>query len=270
MSGVKHNADSDWMLRARGLSKRFRSIATTPKTLKGRLFGFRTPVETAGGYWAIRDVDVEVRRGESLGIVGHNGAGKSTLLRLLAGVGRPTRGTIERHGRLAGVLALATGFHGDLTGRESIVIGGILGGLTAAAAKARIDEVVEFAELREVIDQPVRTYSTGMYVRLAFSTAVVSDPSVLVLDEILAVGDTTFQQKCLDRLGTYRRGGGTLIVASHVPEHLRVLCDRGLVLADGRSAFFGDAAAALDHHERLLTDRAEHGQGPTTAHGSSL
>jgi ABC-type polysaccharide/polyol phosphate transport system ATPase subunit len=270
MRVAKHDAATDWVIRARGLAKRFRSTATMPKTLKGRLFGILTATEEPCGYWAIRDVDVEVRRGESLGIVGHNGAGKSTLLRLLAGVGRPTRGTIERHGRLAGVLALATGFHGDLTGRESIVIGGILGGLTAAGARARIDEVVDFAELREVIDQPVRTYSTGMYVRLAFSTAVVSGPAVLVLDEILAVGDTTFQQKCLDRLESYRREGGTLIVASHVPEHLRVLCDRGLVLADGRSAFVGDTAAALDYHERLLTDRAEHGQGPTTAHGSSL
>lgn len=263
-------ANTDWVLRARSLSKRFRATATAPKTLKGRLFGFASGAEPTQGYWALRNIDLDVCRGESLGIVGHNGAGKSTFLRLLAGVGRPTRGTIERRGRLAGVLALATGFHGDLTGRESIVIGGILGGLRAAEARKRIDEVVEFAELREVIDQPVRTYSTGMYVRLAFSTAVVSGPTILVLDEILAVGDATFQQKCLDRLAAYRCGGGTLIVASHVPEHVSRLCDRGVVLADGCSVFVGPAMAALEYHERLLTDRAESGQGPTTAHGSSL
>jgi lipopolysaccharide transport system ATP-binding protein len=266
--GAQNGCDGTVVLRAENVSKRFRGGEGKPKTLKGRIFDWSS--SSADGYWALRDVSVEVKRGESLALIGHNGAGKSTLLRLLAGVGRPTSGHIERHGRLAGVLTLATGFHGDLTGRESILIGGILGGLTAAEARSRIDEVTEFAELREVIDQPVRTYSTGMYVRLAFATAVVSDPAVLVLDEILAVGDATFQQKCLDRLSSYRRRGGTLVVASHVPEHVRALCEKALVLADGRDVFHGESREALAYHDRLLGERAAHGHGPTTAHGSNL
>jgi lipopolysaccharide transport system ATP-binding protein len=189
--------------------------------------------------------------------VGHNGAGKSTLLRLLCGVGRPTSGRIVRNGQVHGLLELGSGFHPDLTGRENVLTGGMLSGFTARDVRARLDEIVAFAELEEYVDQPVRTYSSGMYVRLAFSTALHFDPEVLIVDEVLAVGDARFQKKCVDRLHTFRAQGGTLLLASHANDHIRTLCDEVLVLEEGTVALHADPRSALDRYNELMTARTQ-------------
>jgi ABC-type polysaccharide/polyol phosphate transport system, ATPase component len=151
-------------------------------------------------FWALRDVSFSIEQGCVLGIIGHNGAGKSTLLRLLCGLGRPTTGRIRRVGHVSGLLELGAGFHPDMTGRENLTTGGILSGLTKRQVRAKQEQIIDFAELEEFIDQPVRTYSNGMYLRLAFAAAIHFDPDVLIIDEVLAVGDSRFQKKCRDRL----------------------------------------------------------------------
>jgi len=246
------------VLAAEGVSKRFRTTRWRP-TLKESLLqritggGSATDEEV----WALRDVSFEVTRGDAFGIVGHNGAGKSTLLRLLCGVGRPTSGRVRRQGYVHGLLELGSGFHGDLTGRENLRTGGILSGFTDHEVRSREEAIIAFAELEDTIDQPVRTYSSGMYLRLAFAVATHFDPDVLVVDEVLAVGDARFQAKCLDRLRAFRTRGGTLVITSHVAEHLQTLCDEVLVLEEGRVVMSGDPEEAMQCYEDVLARRTE-------------
>ena len=180
--------------------------------------------------WALRDISFTVEKGQVLGIIGHNGAGKSTLLRLLCGLGRPTGGKVHRNDNVRGLLDLGGEFHPDLTGRENIITAGLLNGLTKRQVRAGEMEIIEFAELEDFIDEPVRTYSSGMRLRLAFAVAMHFDPEVLILDEVLAVGDARFQQKCLDRLVKFRKAGKTLILTSHDTTQIKTLCDTALVL----------------------------------------
>jgi lipopolysaccharide transport system ATP-binding protein len=246
------------VLAAEGVSKRFRTTRWRP-TLKESLL----QRITGGGHatdeevWALRDVTFEVARGDAFGIIGHNGAGKSTLLRLLCGVGRPTSGRVRRQGHVHGLLELGSGFHGDLTGRENLRTGGILLGFTDREVRNREEGIIAFAELEEMIDQPVRTYSSGMYLRLAFAVATHFDPDVLVVDEVLAVGDARFQAKCLERLRAFRTRGGTLVITSHVAEHLQALCDEVLVLEEGRVVMSGDPEEAMQCYEDVLARRTE-------------
>lgn len=218
--------------------------------LRGRHEGART-------LWALRDVSFAVEQGLVFGIIGHNGAGKSTLLRLLCGLGRPTSGRIRRMGLVSGLLELGGGFHQDLTGRENILTAGLLNGLTKRQVQAGEEEIIAFAELEKFIDQPIRTYSSGMYLRLAFAVAMHFDPDVLILDEVLAVGDARFQQKCLERLAAFRKAGNTLIIASHDTEQIRNLCDEVLVLEEGRVAMLGDPASAVQCYTDLMRQRTE-------------
>ena len=227
---------------------------TLKESLVRRLTGRADPGRQL---WALRDISFSVARGRSLGIIGHNGAGKSTLLRLLCGLGRPTSGRIVRSGKVSGLLDLGSGFHMDLTGRENIRTGGLLSGLTSQEVRAVEGEIAEFAELEDFIDQPIRTYSSGMYVRLAFATALQFDPDILVIDEILAVGDTRFQQKCLKRMETFRSAGKTLILTSHVPDQVHSLCDEVLVLDEGQFVMQGDPASALRYYDDLMRQRTE-------------
>jgi lipopolysaccharide transport system ATP-binding protein len=213
--------------------------------------------EMASDFWALRDVTFSVERGQALGIIGHNGAGKSTLLRLLCGLGKPTTGRVRREGHASGLLDLGSGFHPDMTGRENIMTGGLLSGLTRRELLEREREIIAFAELEEFIDQPVRTYSSGMYLRLAFATAMHFDPAVLIIDEVLAVGDARFQQKCLERLDAFRAAGKTLILTSHVPHQIRSLCDEVLVLEEGQVVMQSDPESALRCHEDLMRQRTE-------------
>jgi len=204
------------VLEVQGVSKRFRVQRNRPATLKElfiqRLNG-RHPA-AAVEHWALREVSISLEKGHSLGIIGHNGAGKSTLLRLICGLGRPTTGKIQYWGQIGSLLELGSGFQPEMTGRENLLTGGILGGLSRRDVEAIQDDIIAFAELEEFIDQAVRTYSSGMYLRLAFATVTHFDPDFLIIDELLAVGDSRFQQKCLDRLKSFRRAGKSLLSLS--------------------------------------------------------
>jgi lipopolysaccharide transport system ATP-binding protein len=267
------------VLALKSVSKMFWFQHARPMTLKEsvmrRLTGPRDP---GTALWALRDVSFSVQQGQSLGIIGHNGAGKSTLLRLICGLGQPTNGYIRRGGHVSGLLDLGNGFHPDMTGRENIMTGGLLCGLTRRQVLEQQDAIIAFAELEQFIDQPVRTYSSGMYLRLAFATAMQFDPAVLVIDEILAVGDTRFQQKCLERLARFRAAGKTLLLTSHVADHIRALCDEVLVLEDGRVAMQGEPDSAITCYIDLMRQRTERRSAqlgasavappPTTASGN--
>jgi lipopolysaccharide transport system ATP-binding protein len=240
------------------VSKRFRVRRNGPMTLRDSVHRWLTRRhESASNFWALRDVSFSVEHGQVFGIIGHNGAGKSTLLRLLCGLGRPTSGRIIHSGQVSGILDLSSGFHGDLTGRQNITTVGILNGLTMREIKEREQAVISFAEMEEFIDQPVRTYSSGMYLRLAFAAAMEFDPAVLILDEVLAVGDERFQKKSLDRIETFRKAGKTLIVTSHSAEQIQALCDEVLVLEEGRSVMQGEPQKAISCYHDLMRQRTD-------------
>ena len=217
------------------LGKRFRRYhPDRPRTLKETVVrGFRR-IQPVEDFWALREVSFRVATGTMVGIIGRNGAGKSTLLRLVAGVGRPDEGTVEVQGRLGAFLDLAAGFRSDLTGRENVFVGGVIDGLSRRQVAQRFDSIVAFAELEEFIDNPLRTYSTGMRMRLAFAIAIHTDPEVLLIDEVLAVGDLAFRSKCFDRIKEFRRNGCTILLVSHDVNQIETLCDAALWLHDGR------------------------------------
>lgn len=196
-------------------------------------------------FWALRDVNFVVRPGEALGIIGRNGQGKSTLLQLLAGTLKPTQGRVEINGRVAALLELGSGFNPEFTGRENVLFGGMLLGMARAQVEARLADVIDFAEIGEFIDHPVKSYSTGMFVRLAFALQIYTDPDVLIVDEALAVGDIFFQQKCFERIRAMRKQGLTLVFVSHDMAAVRNLCDRAIVLDRGRVIFEGAPEEAV-------------------------
>jgi lipopolysaccharide transport system ATP-binding protein len=206
---------------------------------------------------ALDDVSFEALSGQTLGVIGHNGAGKSTLLRLLCGVGRPNSGSIRRHGRTSGLLDLGTGFHPLMTGRENIRTACILNGLTLKQIQALQSEMIAFAELDDFIDEPVRTYSTGMYLRLAFAASIQLNPDILIIDEVLTVGDDSFRKKCLARLDRFRGAGKTLVIASHELDQIDAVCDQVLVLEEGKVAIIADPETAIKHYKELLWLRTE-------------
>jgi lipopolysaccharide transport system ATP-binding protein len=208
-------------------------------------------------FWALRDVSFSLEKGRVLGIIGHNGAGKSTLLRLISGLGRPTSGRIHCSGKIGSLLELGSGFQGDLTGRQNLMTGGILAGLRRKQVLEKEDEIIAFAELEDFIDQPMRTYSSGMFLRLAFTTAILFNPDFLVIDEVLAVGDSRFQTKCLDRLHEFRMSGKSIILVSHSMGDVAALCDEVLVLEDGRVAIQADPETAINHYHDLMRQRTE-------------
>lgn len=246
------------VLTAQKVSKRFlryRNRTTTLRETLTRVLTFQANPQPAT--WALHDVSFTVEQGRVFGIIGHNGAGKSTLLRLLCGVGRPTSGRIIREGRVSGILELGGGFNPDLTGRQNLVTAGLLSGMRQVTVRDQEESIIAFAELEHVIDEPVRTYSTGMYLRLAFAAATALDPAVLVLDEVLAVGDERFQRKCLDRIGALKSSGSTLIITSHSADQIQALCDDVLVLDEGRVVMQGDAKTAVSCYHDLMRQRSE-------------
>jgi len=207
--------------------------------------------------WALRDVNLRIGKGETVGIIGHNGAGKSTLLRLLAGVSQPTAGTLAIRGRVAPLLSVGVGFHSEMTGRENVFVNGMLLGLTRAEIRARFDEIVEFAGLADFIDTPVKFYSSGMFMRLGFSVAVQVDPDVLIVDEVLAVGDIAFQMRCLNRMRDLQRSGTTIVFVSHHLHAVYLLCPRTVVVHHGRIDFDGPTEAAIARYHHLLATPAD-------------
>jgi lipopolysaccharide transport system ATP-binding protein len=246
------------LLLAENISKCFAVQENRPFTLKGAFIQRLTGrYNRANKFWALHDVSLSLEQGRVLGIIGHNGAGKSTLLRLLCGLGLPTSGRIRRMGCFGSLLELGSGFHPDMTGRENLLTGGILCGLTKRQVKAVEDEIIHFAELEEFIDQPTRTYSSGMYLRLAFATAIQFNPDFLIIDEVLAVGDSRFQQKCLDRLKAFRAAGKSLIFASHDLEQARSLCNEVIVLEEGHVVMQGEPESAISCYHDLMRQRSE-------------
>lgn len=203
-------------------------------------------------FWALQDVSFEVAKGETIGIVGRNGSGKSTLLQLLAGILTPTAGVIESRGRIAALLELGAGFSPEFTGRENIRLSGQLIGLSREEIAAREPEIISFAEIGEFIDQPVKTYSSGMFVRLAFAVHASVEPDILIIDEALAVGDGQFVHRCMARFRELQRRGTTIIVVSHDPSTIKRLCDRALWLKHGRLNAFGDVTAVVDGYVQDL------------------
>jgi lipopolysaccharide transport system ATP-binding protein len=223
-------------------------------------------------FTALEDLDLEVRRGESLGIVGENGAGKSTLLKIIAGVVRPTRGTVRVGGRVGALLELGSGFHPDYTGRENIYLSSALMGLSRRETQDKVQAIVDFADIGEHIDEPIKHYSSGMSVRLGFAVATALTPDVLITDEVLAVGDESFQKKCIQWLERYLSNGGTLLLCSHSMYHVQTLCREALWIHHGRARLHGNAFDVtreyLTYHEEKR--RAAEGAAQPSAHGARV
>lgn len=198
--------------------------------------------------WALKDVSFEVKRGEVVGIIGRNGAGKSTLLKILTGITEPTKGRAWLKGRVGSLLEVGTGFHPELTGRENIFLNGAILGMTRAEIKKKFDEIVAFSEVEKFIDTPVKRYSSGMYVRLAFAVAAHLEPEILLVDEVLAVGDTAFQKKCLAKIGAISREGITMMFVSHNMASVQHLCNKCLYLHNGTAAGFGDTSKMISQY----------------------
>jgi len=199
-------------------------------------------------FWALRDINLEVREGEVLGIIGKNGAGKSTLLKILSRVTAPTRGCIKVKGRIASLLEVGTGFHPELTGRENIYLNGAILGMTKSEVNAKLAEIIEFSGVEQYIDTPVKRYSSGMRVRLAFSVAAHLDPEILVIDEVLAVGDAEFQKKCIGKMGEVARGGRTVIFVSHNMASIEKLCEKAIIVSCGQLQAVGSPAAIIQDY----------------------
>ncbi|HZD11294.1 MAG TPA: ABC transporter ATP-binding protein, partial [Candidatus Binatia bacterium] len=220
---------------AKGVSKQFRRYhPERPMTFIETFVRGLHRLRPTEHFWALRDVSFTVQRGEMVGVIGVNGAGKSTLLRLIGGVGQPDKGQVQTRGRIGALLDLGAGFHPDLSGRENVLVSGVISGLTRQEVLDRFDAIVDFAELAAFIDSPLRTYSTGMQMRLAFAVAVHIEPEILLIDEVLAVGDIAFQNKCLDRIAQFKRKGSTVLLVSHEASLVKKLCDRAIWLREGR------------------------------------
>lgn len=215
----------------------------------------RSTKGTSAYVWALKDINFEVERGEVLGIIGKNGAGKSTLLKILSKVTSPTTGEIKTKGRIASLLEVGTGFHGEMTGRENIYLNGAILGMTKKEIASKIDEIIEFSGCERYIDTPVKRYSSGMTVRLAFAVAAFLEPEILVIDEVLAVGDAEFQKKAIGKMQDISRGEGrTVLFVSHNMAAVRSLCTRGVVLEHGKTVFEGDADEAVDFYLKQNDD----------------
>jgi ABC-2 type transport system ATP-binding protein len=238
-------------IRGSGVGRRFVIRATPTRSLKDVLL--RREFPTKRELWALRNVDLYVQPGEAIGIVGQNGSGKSTLLKLLAGIFAPSEGTLELGGRVGAMLELGAGFHQEFTGVENVYLNAAVHGLKRSYVDKHLEEIIAFGELEEFAHMPVKTYSSGMSARLGFSVAIHVGPEILLLDEVLAVGDEAFQQKCLGKIWEFKRSGGTIVFVSHNAAAVERLCDRAILLDHGRVVEEGASADVLDSYHHLLT-----------------
>ena len=215
------------------------------------------PTPPSEEFWALKDVSFDVEQGEVVGIIGRNGAGKSTLLKILSRITTPTEGTVELHGRVGSLLEVGTGFHPEMTGRENIFLNGSILGMRKVEIEQKFDEIVKFAEIDKFIDTPVKRYSSGMYVRLAFAVAAHLEPEILVVDEVLAVGDTQFQKKCLGKMGEVAKKGRTVLFVSHNMGAIGELCSRGIVVSSGIKIFDGETKIAIESYLNEVKERKD-------------
>lgn len=231
------------VIRIHNVSKRF--VIRKDNSVKERLVNFGRGSQHKEDFWALRDVSLEIDAGTTIGLIGPNGSGKSTLLKMIGGIIQPSSGTVVRRGQLAALLELGAGFHPDLTGRENVYLNASILGLSKKQTDGHFDNIVEFSGIGEFIDTQVKFYSSGMYVRLAFAVAVHVDPDILLVDEVLAVGDEAFQKKCLDKIREFQREGRTIVLVSHTLSQITDLCTRAVVLAKGSAVFDGDPKDAV-------------------------
>lgn len=236
------------------LKKRYRQ-STTLKSALINTFRRQRVSEEERQFWALRGVSFDVPKGTTLGMIGSNGSGKSTLLKLLAGIHRPTSGHVSTNGRISALIELGAGFHPEFTGRENIYVNGIILGLSRRQIQERVDDIIHFSELEDFIDNPVKTYSSGMYMRLAFSIAATVDPDILLIDEILAVGDASFQRKCQNKLNTFKADGKTIVLVTHDLSALERYCDRVLWMDHGQMKAYGDVQSVMQMYLEHVADQ---------------
>jgi ABC-2 type transport system ATP-binding protein len=274
--------DTPAVIEVENLSKRF--VIRKDKSIKERIVNAALSRRHREDFWALRGVDLSIDAGTTVGLIGPNGSGKSTLLKAIGGIIQPTSGTVRRRGRLAALLELGAGFHPDLTGRDNVYLNAAILGLTKQQTDRHFDAIVDFSGIEKFIDTQVKFYSSGMYVRLAFAVAIHVDPDVLLVDEVLAVGDEPFQRKCLDRIKSFQREGRTIVLVTHALDQVVDICNRAVVLEHGRVIADGTAREATkvlraDFDEQTTTEMASAGRGvnarvlsvqPLTADGRPL
>lgn len=242
-------AKNDVAIEVKNMSKDFKLIYDKPNTLKERLVFWKSTKKEFRN--VLRNINISIKKGETVALIGTNGSGKSTLLKLMTKIIYPTKGTIKTRGKLTSLLELGAGFHPDFTGRENIYFNASIFGLTAAEIDNRVDEIISFSELGDFIDAPVRTYSSGMYMRLAFSVAINVDAEILLIDEILAVGDQHFQDKCFAKLEELKNSGRTIVIVSHSLDSIKKLCNRAIWIFDGEVRLDGKTEDVVDEYLKV-------------------
>lgn len=260
------NNKKDLIIKVRGLSKKYRiGIDAGYKTLTESISNtLRSPLDPLRGhkkekeiFWALKDVNFQVERGEVVGIIGRNGAGKSTLLKILSRITHPTEGEVTLQGRVGSLLEVGTGFHPELSGRENIYFNGAILGMRKREISDRFDEIVKFAEVEKFLDTPVKRYSSGMFVRLAFAVAAHMDPEILLVDEVLAVGDVAFQKKCLGKMNEVAEGGRTVLFVSHNMETVNELCNSGFLLENGKLVKSGEMSEVISSYLEMSLEQSQ-------------
>lgn len=242
-------AKSDNAIEVKNMSKDFKLIYDKPNTLKERLVFWKNTKKEFRH--VLKNINLNIKKGETVALIGTNGSGKSTLLKLMTKIIYPTKGTIKTNGKLTSLLELGAGFHPDFTGRENIYFNASIFGLTAAEIDKRVDDIIKFSELEEFIDAPVRTYSSGMYMRLAFSVAINVDADILLIDEILAVGDQHFQDKCFEKLEELKNSGRTIVIVSHSLDSVEKLCDRAVWIYNGEVRLDGNTKDVIAEYLKV-------------------
>jgi ABC-2 type transport system ATP-binding protein len=241
---------AEWSIAVEGVSKRFRLYHERPSSVKERLLRLRR--QRADDFWALRDIRFEVPEGQTWGLIGANGSGKTTLLKIIGGILRPTSGRVVTRGRIAALLELGAGFHPDLTGRENVYLNASILGLSRKETDRYFDDIVAFAELEDFIDSQVKYYSSGMFVRLGFAVAVHVDPRILLIDEVLAVGDEAFQRKCIQRVRELQREGRTIVFVTHAVQQVHQICDGAVMLDHGRIRAMGEVAEVIREYRLVM------------------
>ncbi len=261
------------------VSKRFRLYQQRATSLKEALTYHRGSEPKHKDFWAVRGASFEIEAGTTYGLIGHNGSGKSTLLRMMAGIHRPTSGKVTTHGRISALLELGAGFHPELSGRENVFLNGSILGLNRREVNAVIDDIIEFAGMEEFIDSPVKIYSSGMYVRLGFSVAVHVNPDILLIDEVIAVGDEEFQRRCFEHIYRLRREGVTIVMVSHSSAIIESMCDKVTWLDHGHVMAIGDASDVMRQYmsrvneeeaNRIAEEQAQEPQEPLATLSASV